>query len=564
MSEMEFFVDSVLYSYAQIFFSNRRWFGAVVLAATFVMPAVGLLGLLGVIVTNMTAYALKFDETKIKSGFYGFNGILFGAAAAFFFQLTFFLLVLSLLFIVITFFVSAVLEHSLASLFNLPAMSFPFMITLYVFFVFLTNFNGIEPNTAHTTDANQLAFLPPAAVLYFKSLGLILLQPHAMVGLVFAASLLFLSRVMFILSIVGFITATFTLDFLFGHPTEWMIIIAGYNSILTSFALGGNLIIPSRKSLLLTIVCSIVIVIFSGFFTRLLSPYNLPVLVLPFNVCVLSVIYSLKFRREQSDLVLLYFAPGTPEENYYYHHNRVSRFEKFKAVVPELPFFGEWLVTQGHDGAFTHKEKWRCAWDFVVTDERGAQHSGTGSSSTDYYCYRLPVIAPLDGTVVRIVVGIQDNAIGETNLHSNWGNTVVIDHGSGIHSSLSHLEESSIKVLVGTRVKKGDVLGACGNSGRSPTPHLHFQFQPTEKLGDRTVEYPIGQYIARSNGSHTLHAFDNPGAGMLVRNVEPDKSMRKAFNFTLGDRLAFQCSTPPKTGWTTRRPRPHSDKKATR
>ena len=539
---MQFFVDSILYSYAQIFFSNRRWFGAIVLAATLVMPSVGLLGLLGVIVTNTFAFILKFDETKIKTGFYGFNGILFGAAAALFFKLTFLLLVLSLLFILITFFVSAVLEHSLASLFNLPGMSIPFIITLYMFFVFLTNFDGIEPAVVRDTGTALLAFLPDTVLMYFKSLGLILLQPDAMVGLVFCVSLLFLSRVMFILSIVGFMTAIFTLDVLFWSPTTSLTIIAGYNSILTAFALGGCLIIPSRKSLLLTIVSSVVMVIVAGFFTKLLAPSHLPVLVLPFNVGVLSVIYSLKFRREQSDLVLLYFLPGTPEENYYYHHNRVSRFEKFKDVVPELPFFGEWQVTQGHDGEQTHQDKWRWAWDFVVSDEQGADHAGTGSSRTDYYCYKLPVIAPLDGTVVRIVDGVQDNVAGDVNLHSNWGNTVVLDHGHGIYSSLSHLEESSIKVMVGSRVKKGDVLGTCGSSGRSPTPHLHFQFQATEKVGDRTLEYPFGHYISRRDGKHALHSFDHPVTGMHVRNVEADKTMRRAFTFAPSDMLTFHCT----------------------
>jgi urea transporter/murein DD-endopeptidase MepM/ murein hydrolase activator NlpD len=539
---LQFFVDSILYSYAQIFFSNRRWLGAVMLAGTFIAPQLGLVSLLGVIISNLTAYILKFDESKIKSGFYGFNGILFGAATAFYFELTPFLLLLVLLFIVITFFVSAVLEHHLASVFNLPGLSLPFVLSLYIFVIFLTNFNTINPNILDAQESGWLSGFPAGVKYYFKSLALILFQPHPVTGVVFALALLFLSRVMFILSLVGYLTANLTLNLMFSEPSESFTILAGFNSILTAFALGGNLIIPSRKSFVLTLISSVVVVVLTGFFMKLLSPYNLPVLVLPFNSIVLSVIYSLKFRHEQSDIVLLYFLPGTPEENFYYHHNRLARFERFKTVVPELPFFGEWKVSQGHSGSVTHKDKWRFAWDFVVVDEKGSEFSGDGASLKDYYCYNLPVVAPLDGTVARVVNGVPENAVGQTNLDSNWGNTIIIEHGSGMYSSLSHLEQFSIKVAVGDRVRKGDTVGACGNSGRSPTPHLHFQFQATDKLGDKTLDYPFGQYLEHRNGKFTLHAFDHPQEEMLVQNVGTHRSMKKAFDFKLGDKFAFRCT----------------------
>lgn len=539
---MNVLLDSILYSYAQIFFSNRKWFGGVVLAATFVVPELGLVALLGVVLSNLTAAVLKFDEVKIRSGFYGFNGILFGAATVFYFTLTPFLLVLICIFIIITFLVSAVLEHHLAAVFNLPGLSLPFVLTLYIFVIFLTNLNGIESKAFEFTEPEFLGTLPPAVATYFRSLGLIVFQSNMLSGVVFAVALLFLSRVMFMLSVVGFAASLLFVDFILPDAGEWFLIYAAFNSILTAFALGGNLIIPSKKSFLLSIIASLVVVILTGFFIKFLSGYHLPVLVLPFNFVVLSVIYSLKFRREQSDLVLLYFQPGTPEENYYYHHNRVSRFERFKAVVPELPFFGEWRVSQGHNGSITHKDKWRHAWDFVVTDENGKEYANEGAALSDYYCNRLPVVAPLDGTVVRVVDSVPNNEVGAVNLESNWGNTVIIDHGSKLYSAISHLEPYATKLAVGQHVKKGDTIGMCGNSGRSPAPHLHFQFQMTDKLGDKTVEHPIGHYLEKTENGSTLHTFDCPTERMLVRNLESHKIIRKAFEFTLGDRLTFACS----------------------
>ncbi|MPP04794.1 peptidoglycan DD-metalloendopeptidase family protein [Campylobacter jejuni] len=52
------------------------------------------------------------------------------------------------------------------------------------------------------------------------------------------------------------------------------------------------------------------------------------------------------------------------------------------------------------------------------------------------------------------------------------GNSVVIDHGFGIYSQHYHL--SKIDVKVGQKIKKGELIGLSGASGRVSGPHLHF------------------------------------------------------------------------------------------
>lgn len=52
------------------------------------------------------------------------------------------------------------------------------------------------------------------------------------------------------------------------------------------------------------------------------------------------------------------------------------------------------------------------------------------------------------------------------------GNSVVINHGGGIYSQYYHL--SKINVGVGDLVKKGEVIGLSGATGRVSGPHLHF------------------------------------------------------------------------------------------
>jgi urea transporter len=502
-------------------------------------PQVGFLGLFGVVAANLIAYYLKFDVNKIRSGFYGFNGILFGAGVGYFYHLTIEIVLLLPVFILITFFITAVLEHYLAVAFNLPGLSLPFIISFYIFSIFLTNYGEVKSSTNLVVVEFPL-YLPEKFTLFFKSLGLIILQPSVLAGIIILIALLFFSRILFLVSLISFITNHYFLNIILPYQSNSLMIISSLNSILVGFALGASLVIPSRKSLLLVIISIIMTIITLGFLTQIFATSKLPIFVLPFNFIVLLVIYSLKFRKDHTDLTLLYFKPGSPEENYYYHHNQKARFEKFKYFSAELPFFGEWKVSQGFEGKHTHKSDWKYAWDFVSIDDEGKEFKDEGLKPEDYYCYDLPVTAPLDGEVVKVVDKIIDNPIGEVNLDKNWGNTIVLKHSNDFYSAISHIKEGTFKVKVGDRVKKGTILARCGNSGRSPFPHIHFQFQLTDKIGEKTFKYPFGVFISCFGDKRELKIFDYPEEGSKVKNIELHKTIKNAFDFKLGNKLEFE------------------------
>lgn len=543
---MKLFLDGIFFSYAQIFFSNRRWFGAAILAASLLSPEIGLMGLFGAAFSNGIANALKFDKEKIRNGFYGFNGILLGAASTYFFALNLQLLLLIPIFIIITFFLTAVLEHYFATAFNLPGLSLPFILSLYVFLIFLGNYSTINTSTHFLIDNTFFSFLPDEVSLFFKSIALIILQPSISAGIIIFIAIFFFSRVHFVFMLISFASARLFLWLLLPELESSLSMIIAFNSLLTAIALGGSLIILSKKSIYLILLSSLMVVVFSGFFHRIFLDSSLPILVLPFNLIVLTTIYSLKFRQEQSDLVLLYFAPGSPEENFYYHQTKRKRFENFKGVFAELPFFGEWFIPQGFDGEITHKDEWKYAWDFVVTDKKNSQFSGEGLETNDYFCFNLPIIAPLDGEVVKVIDTIENNLIGEVNLDQNWGNTIVLAHEYGLFSALSHLELNSAKVKVGDSIKKGELLATCGNSGRSPFPHLHFQFQLSDKIGDKTYKFPFSSFISKSPTGYVLKTFDYPNENENVQNVEIDETVKNSFTFSLGDKLKWKCSAGKK------------------
>jgi murein DD-endopeptidase MepM/ murein hydrolase activator NlpD len=66
-----------------------------------------------------------------------------------------------------------------------------------------------------------------------------------------------------------------------------------------------------------------------------------------------------------------------------------------------------------------------------------------------------------------------DGLVIEAGRDAGYGRSILIDHGNGIETRYGHL--SKIFVVLGEQVKRGEVIGAVGMSGRTTGPHLHFE-----------------------------------------------------------------------------------------
>lgn len=155
-----------------------------------------------------------------------------------------------------------------------------------------------------------------------------------------------------------------------------------------------------------------------------------------------------------------------------------------------LPFHGEWKVVWGGDtkelNYHVESEAQKNAFDIVIIDNKGSSFKTDGKSNEDYYAFGKELIAPCDGEIVLVVDGVKDNIPGILNPVYVPGNTVILKTQNNEYLFFAHFKQHSIVVKQGQKVKQGQLLGLCGNSGNSSEPHLHFHIQNNENMMEAT------------------------------------------------------------------------------
>ena len=129
----------------------------------------------------------------------------------------------------------------------------------------------------------------------------------------------------------------------------------------------------------------------------------------------------------------------------------------------------------------------------------------------------------------------------------SWGNTVVVDHGSGICSRYAHLD--SINVSKGDDVCRGLVLGKIGNTGYSSGSHLHFQFENCTSGEGLEMGFTDGNGIPKCTKGSDIYDEDGYYTALLLTNKEKDNCDGSDDDDAIDDDNSDDDNELPNDGW---------------
>jgi len=176
------------------------------------------------------------------------------------------------------------------------------------------------------------------------------------------------------------------------------------------------------------------------------------------------------------------------------------------------------------DGRAVDSRRYAIDWKQI---RDGASLSGDARDVHSYYAYGKTVLAVANGRVLAARDGLPDNIPGHgesfhpavpITLETVAGNTITLDLGGGQFAYYMHLQPGSLRVKVGDRVRRGQLLAHVGGSGDAREPHLHFEVTTSPKpLAGEGVPYVIDRYRQKTtNGSMELHIHELPLDNQVV------------------------------------------------
>jgi len=527
-------LKAIFNSYAEILFLNDYKIGFVLFLSTLVNPNLAIAGLISVLSAYTFARFLNMEKEFLSSGFYTYNPLLVGLSIGYLFKIDILTMFFTITAGILTFIFSVMVYSIFSYYLRIPILSLPFTIISSTIYLAVANYSNLFITSLYPHKHFFILdeFLPIWITGYFKSLGTILFLPYTFIGVVFAVLLFLSSRILFMLSVIGYYVGTFISAVLTGSFYESFSDISHFNFILIAMALGGVFLIPSLSSYTIAIIGVLISTILLSATKTFWALYGIPAFTLPFNIVSLTMIYVLGLL---SYPLVAKIIRKNPEETLDFYLTNINRFKGYDRTL-HLPFAGEWVVWQGFNGKWTHQGAWRYAYDFIITDEEGKSYSGDGLRLEDYYAYRKPILSAIRGRVVKVVNDIPDNPIGEVNREHNWGNLVIIYDERGFYVEISHFAQYSIKVKEGDWVEVGTFLGLCGNSGYSPQPHIHIQAQLTDSIGATTIPFSFVSYIS----NNIFYSNDLPRENERVEPIFVDKSLDLKLSFALENKFYYE------------------------
>jgi hypothetical protein len=189
------------------------------------------------------------------------------------------------------------------------------------------------------------------------------------------------------------------------------------------------------------------------------------------------------------------------------------------AIEISSPLRGDhWLAGNGPSNSSGHRRALlpidghaviaqRFAIDWVRLRDEGKTFHDDEKDNKNYLAYGTDALAVADGVVTEVKDGIPENVPGidsravPITLETVGGNHVILDIGGGHFAFYAHLQPGTLRVKLGEKVRRGQVLGLVGNSGNSTEPHLHFQIENANSpLGAEGLPYSLPSFEVVGHG----------------------------------------------------------------
>ena len=159
--------------------------------------------------------------------------------------------------------------------------------------------------------------------------------------------------------------------------------------------------------------------------------------------------------------------------------------------------FANWKQIEGGNGSLANTRRQ------AVAVPSGMPVGGVTMSSS-YGMRTHPVLGgrrshngvDLAGPTGTPVYATADGVVGKAEWFSSYGNYIQIEHGGEMQTRYAHL--SGYAVASGEQVRKGQLIGFVGSTGRSTGPHLHYEVRVAGEAVDPTP-YMVDTQIASVN-----------------------------------------------------------------
>jgi Peptidase family M23 len=161
----------------------------------------------------------------------------------------------------------------------------------------------------------------------------------------------------------------------------------------------------------------------------------------------------------------------------------------------------------------------RFAIDWIELYPDGKTYLGDSLDHKNYRIYGHEIHSVASGTVTEIRDGIPQNVPNAKRmavpitLETLGGNHVIVEIGGGRYAFYAHMQPGSLRVKVGDKVTRGQVLGLVGNTGNSSEPHLHFHIcNSSSEIGCEGLPYALSSYELLGKGNHWKPSDPHPAA----------------------------------------------------